>query len=366
MSVEDITTEAEASDDTPVATEAEQPSDAPDDGDDSEFGDLESVWDKVNQPRGSDGKFASRNGAEDGDSEQADDESDAGQPEDEDADTAVETPPVAVPESWPADVKERFQALPPEFRDVQEFVAQRDREQGDAIDRIGHEIHAVEERLMQSEPLENVVQAYQDEFVRRGIHPAQAFHSLLNAQRMLDSNPLGGIVQLGRSYGFDLLPILQQAGVQVQPLQQAQQFDPNVAALQSELQQIKSKMTAQEQAELEAQNQRLDAAIAEFAKDKPYFDEVRPDMAVLLRGGAAKDIAEAYDKAIHANPSTRARVQQAARQADEAKRAAEQKAKADKARKSTAVNVKSAPASRSNTQKTIDDTLNDVASRHYG
>ena len=48
-----------------------------------------------------------------------------------------------------------------------------------------------------------------------------------------------------------------------------------------------------------------------FAADPahPYFDDVANDITALLRGGGAKDLADAYDKAVWANPVTRAKEQ---------------------------------------------------------
>lgn len=350
---------------------------------------LGETWDKLNAEddgkgedgpaRGPDGKFAKRDGesveakteqaaAEEGsEATESGEESEAGQPEDEEVEAA--TPPIDPPQSWPAEMKERFSALPPEFRDIATFAAQRDKEQGDAISRMGEEVHAVKEQLTQYEPLGKVIEAYKDEFDRRGIHPAQAFSSLIQAQRMLDQNPLGGLVQLGRSYGIDLLPMLQHHGVQVQQPQQGrqqQQVDPKVAALESQLEEIKGKMTAQERLVQEAEEQRLHQMITEFAKDKPYFEEAKPVMATFLQAGHAKTLDEAYDMAVNAMPSVRERIRQEARRAEAAKREAEQKAKAEAARKSTAVNVKSGTSGSSNNPQTMDDTLNEIARRVYG
>lgn len=369
MSLE--TTEAQASDAT--ATPAPTPVTIVETPESSIDDDLAAVWDKAQADdsgeseaeaegpiRGPDGKFAKRDteqsAAEDGSEEES-----ADQPEEVEAETTVEAP-----DTWSAEMQEKFKALPPEFSDLKEFVAQREQETGDALARVGQEVVKVEQFLQQFEPFDRVARQHQEAFQRRGIHPAQAFDFLLNAQEMLDKNPLGGIVQIGRSYGFDLAPLLQSAGVQVQQPQQAhQQIEPYVAALQSKIQQLESKMTAQEQAAYQAEEQRLSATIAEFANGKPYFDEVRPVMAALLQGGQADDLAAAYDMAINASPKVRARIQQDAKKESEAKRTAEQKAKAESAKKSTAVNVKSGTANTA-TPKTMDDTLEEIARRHYG
>lgn len=327
--------------------------------------DLAAVWDKANKPekpRAADGKFAPRDGGNDDEqaAEESGEELEAGQPED--AEAEAETPPIEPPSSWPAEMQERFQALPPEFRDIAEFAAQREHETGEALEVIGREVYAVEQALMEKEPFDQVTQLFQEDIARRGIHPAQAFHFLLNAQRTLDQNPLGGLVQIGRSYNIDLEPLLRSAGVQVQLPQQAPQVEPYVAALQSKVQQLEGMMTAQQQAQYQAEEQRLNSVIEDFAKGKQYFDEVRPVMAALLQGGQATDLATAYDMAINASPQVRARIQRD----EEAKRIATQKAKAEQARKSTAVNVKSGTPGPSSKPKNWVDTLSEVARKHYG
>ena len=360
MSIESADAELASVDTTDTAPEA------PVDAEASLDADLSAVWDaaqddspaaeeaRAERLRGPDGKFAKQSADDTGETESA------GQPSDEGTDTVAETPAVDAPPHWPADVVEKFNSLPAEAHEFKEFVVQREREQDEAIHRVGQEIYAVEKALMEKEPFDQVVEAFHEDIARRNIHPAQAFHYLLNAQRTLDSNPLGGLVQIGRSYNIDLVPLLQAHGIQVQLPQQVR-TDPNVAAVHSRVAQLEHEIEAQKQQQYQAEEQRLNSVIADFSKDKPYFDEVRQDMAALISGGRAKDLPTAYDMAIHANPKVRARIQQDAKKAEETK----QKVKAEAARKSTAVNVKSGMPGSSN-PKTMDDTLGEIARRHYG
>jgi hypothetical protein len=223
---------------------------------------------------------------------------------------------------------------------------------------------------MEIEPVEKVLAPFADEIAQRGVSKAQAVYSLLQAQRMLDTNPIGGTMQILQSYGFNPAQVAQAivAHAQQQPnapqyqqpqqaYQQQQQVMPYVAALEAKVQQLESKWGEQERATYEYETQRLNQQIDDFAKDKPYFDEVRPMMATLLQGGQAQDLDTAYDMAVNASPSTRERLREEARKAEEGKRKAEQKSKAEQARKSTAVNVKSGPSGTASNPKTIDDTL---------
>jgi uncharacterized small protein (DUF1192 family) len=62
-----------------------------------------------------------------------------------------------------------------------------------------------------------------------------------------------------------------------------------IAALRSEIAQLKA------QTQLEAQA-KLAAEITSFAKKHPDFDSVRPDVAKVLKAGLATDLADAYAK----------------------------------------------------------------------
>lgn len=141
-----------------------------------------------------------------------------------------------------------------------------------------------------------------------------------------------------------------------------------IAQLRQELGQVKGYLTQQQQAAYE-QAQRAEQAtagelqrtIAEFAKDKPYFEEVRPYAAALLEKNLASDLAQAYEQAVRAHPAVFAKIQADQRAADDAKRQAEARAKAEQARRAAAPNVRSAPSHP--TPKTMDDTMREAFRR---
>lgn len=267
-------------------------------------------------------------------------------------------PVIDPPHSWSGEHKAKWATVPPE---LQTYIANRESEAHAAIASAGRYIKS-------HEPFDQLIQHHQEKFAKRGISPAQSFATLLAAQDALDENPLSGILQIGLSYGIDLRPYLQ--GAQQQP-GQASQPDPMVSQLRAELSEIKGKMTASERAAQEAaqsaQDQQIaqaNVAITDFAKDKPHFEEVRVLMGRLIESGEAPDLNTAYDMAVNAKPDIRQRIQADQRKADEAKRLADQKAKADAARKAAATNVRSGPSTQS--PKTMDDDLQEIARRHYG
>jgi hypothetical protein len=324
--------------------------------------------------RGPDGKFVSK----DGQTEQtevtdevATDEDQAGKPEEQAVEPEVKTPAIDAPNSLPAELKAEWTAVPPKF---QEYFGQREAAVHEAFSRAGRQLGEYENRVKAIEPVEQVVNANRQEFERRGIQPAQGIAALLAAQRMLDANPLGGIVQIARQYGYDLAPLFQAAGVPQQ--QAAPEQDPYVSQLEARLQEQEQRQTAlaeqlqaREYAAYQSQVTEAQRSITNFSKDKPYFEQVRPLMATFLlpvaegMEPAAKTLDEAYDMAVNASPTIRTQVQAEARAKEEAKRTAEAKAKAEQARKAAAVNVKSVH-SKSN-PKSIFDTIEAEANRLF-
>ena len=303
---------------------------------------LKSVYDKLHPTRAPDGKFASKepqNAAEP-----------AEPPSDQPAEQApVETavkPSIDPPNSWSSEQKAKWASIPPE---AQEYIARRETEAHQAITRAG-------QRLKEVEPVTQVLDAYAQDFASRGVSPAQGIAILANAQRQLDANPVQGLIEIAKSYGIDLSQAFQGDG-------RAQTVAPEVNELRSEIAQLKGYLTQQQRAQHDAQMQTLQSEISAFAKDKPYFDEVRPTMAALLQNGQAETLDAAYDMAVHALPTTRSRILEDQRKADEAKRAAEQKAKADQAKRATSVNVRSGPAAGAS-PRTMDETLREIARSH--
>ena len=310
--------------------------------------DLDATWERLQKPpRGEAGRFAKREaGADDAAAPDGTEET-TDQPEGKATEPAK--PAIGAPHSWSADMKAKWNGLPPE---VQSYVAQRESDVHKAITRAGEHIKAYEQ-------LDQVIQHHQQTFSKRGVAPAQGIAMLLDAQARLDNNVWDGLVQISASYGIDLRPALQilaQMQNGQQPVQPQRGPDPYVADLIHKVQQMQGQMDSERQAVAQAQETELQKAIDDFAKDKPYFEDAREIMIPLLASEKAGNLEEAYDMAVNAHKELRLRIQEDQRK-DEAKKAeAAAKAKADAARKSAGVNVRSGSATQS--PKSIDDTLN--------
>lgn len=128
--------------------------------------------------------------------------------------------------------------------------------------------------------------------------------------------------------------------------------DPSVKVLRTELAELKSHMRQQTETATQHKQQELLAEIDRFAKDPEnmYFDQVANDIAAYLTAGVAKDLKDAYERAVWANPTTRA--------AEQSRLATESQKQAEKARAEKVAKAKTAQASnvKSRIGKPRDDT----------
>ena len=312
---------------------------------------LSAVWDKQftnGVEKGPDGRFVSK--AKD----EAPDPKSADQPQTVAPEPAK--PAIEAPQSWSAEARAHWAKLPPE---AQQYIAQREGEAHKEITSRG-------EKLKAFEPLDGVLQSYKDDLSRRGVQPAQAVAMLLEAQRKLDADPLGGLVNIGLTYGIDLRPLLNGQAPQVA------QPDPRVQQLEARVNELLQQVSARAQQEEQATVSKAEALVSEFKKDKPYFQDVEAEMLALIPAfrqrhpeASHKELLDkAYDAAIHANATIRERILTDQRKAEEAKRAEENAKRAEEARKSGKVNVRSGTSHPS--PKTIDEDIEALAAKFYG
>lgn len=256
------------------------------------------------------------------------------------------TPPaesgVPVPKTWRADAASKWAQLPPE---VQAEVVKREED----IFR-GLETYKADAGFGKS--MQSVLDPYMPTLKQHGIDPVQQVAGLMNAHFTLATGTAEQkqalFAKLAQDYGVQL------GG-------DAPYVDPAVAALQSQLQSLQSQLQGRERQESAQHQQKLRSEIDSFAADPAhaYFDEVASDIAGLLKSGTAKDLADAYEKAVWANPVTRAKEQ--SRLTTEAVSKAQKDAaeRAQAAKRAAAANVRSSskPASGTAPLGSIDDTL---------
>lgn len=246
------------------------------------------------------------------------------------------------PKTWRPEAAAKFASLPPE---VQQEVLKREED-------IFRGLEAYKADASIGKALKGIVQPYMQVFQAQGIDPLQQVSGLMRAHVALSTGTPEQKQQffqhLAKEYGVEL-------GME------APYIDPQVAGLQKQLAELQSRLNGREQQEIAEARSKLQAEIDAFASDPAhqYFDEVANDIAGLLRSGAAKSLQEAYEKAVWANPITRAKEQARLTAEAEAKAKAEAAEKAKQARKAIGANVKSSAKAASGTAPlgSIDDTL---------
>lgn len=175
--------------------------------------------------------------------------------------------------------------------------------------------------------------------------PETGVRQLLSYAEALARDPASVIPQLAQMYGVDL-----QSLVAEQPY-----VDPQVSALQTQLQQMQQAQSQQYQQVQQQQYHRLTEEIRAFetAADEqgnlkaPHFTRVWDTMLRLANTGMAKNIGEAYAKAVALDDELQAEIAADRAKKDAATRAAEAKKALDASRGVRSKGTEGAPPVRS-------------------
>lgn len=163
-----------------------------------------------------------------------------------------------------------------------------------------------------SQEWEKTIQPYMATIQSFGISPQVAVNELLKADHLLRYSPpqqkVGMLLKIAGDYGVDLNTlangIQQLAGDQA--WQQQNPVDPRFQQLQEQVGQLTQHITNSQRQAAAAEYSAIDNEIAEFAAnpDHEHFGILQKDMTVLLQNGLAKDLDDAYEKAMRSNPQT--------------------------------------------------------------
>lgn len=253
--------------------------------------------------------------------------------------SAPELPPLDVPDTWTKEAAAGWSTLP---RHVQEQVLKREKD-------IFEGINQYKERASIADRLREVVAPYSQVMSQYQVDPIQQIGQLLSAHYTL---ALGSAEQKQRL--FERLAA--DYGVTFTPADPPYQ-DPQVAALQSEINTLKSQLTGLSSQGEAVRLAEVQKSISTFAADPKnlYFNELVDDMTALVNAGLAGTVEEAYQQAIWRNPAIREK-EIARLQGEKVKESA---AKAAEARKATSVNIRTNDKAGGSAAPlgSIDDTL---------
>lgn len=191
------------------------------------------------------------------------------------------------PIEWKGQAKIDFKRLPPA---VQASI----RETMDGIQSANAELS----------PLKELIDVNRQMLVNEAGSVPEAFRQLLAMHKLSLERPLDLCAHILQRRGID--PRTAFSG---QPQQGTQEQPGDINSLiRQAVQQAVQPYVAQQQ---HTESQQYVSQIQAFAADAaahPYFNDVKADMAVLLKGGRAQNLQEAYDQAIWGNPSIRSQL----------------------------------------------------------
>lgn len=239
------------------------------------------------------------------------------------------------PASWKKDYHEAWTTADPKLK---EYAWKREEEM-----RAG--VQPLLTKAQYADQMQQAIEPYMNNIRGLGIEAPQAVKALMEADNVLrhgsPQQKQAYFAQLAQQYGINM------SDVQIQPT------DPNFYAIQNELAQVRGEVLNWKQAQENAQNEALLSEINQFQSKAEYFEEARPTMIQLLNSGVAKDLDDAYQKAIRLDNDLFTKHQQASQgQADAAKREASNRAA--KAARAAAVSVKSSTPGAATSTKAQD------------
>ena len=258
----------------------------------------------------------------------------------------VQTRPV--PKTWPKEMHEFWGKTDPK---VQEYWEQREEQMMSGLAQY-------KDDASYGKTLRAVLDPYKPIIAAQGIDEPRAVQFLLNAHYKLSTAPEAEksayFAELAKQYHVDLGKMPQQ-----------QEASPELRSLQDQLAALQSTVKARDTAALTEAQSRVKAEVNRFASDPahPYFDEVADDIVAMLRTGA--ELPDAYEKAVWANPVTRAKEIARIQTDGEAKAKEKKKEEAEAAKKATSANVRGRDTNRTPTEPlgTMEDTMKETLSK---
>jgi len=246
------------------------------------------------------------------------------------------------PSSWSKEQHDNWSKIP---KEAQEYVELREKQMLDGIEQY-------KQGYQQAIEMHKVLEPFLDNIQRNGLNETEAVHNLFSYQLALTEGSAesrqNAFVQLGQSLGLI-------------PVDGATQTDNRTRELQQRLERIERQ---EQQRAKQSQQQifnRVEKEVSDFAADSKneYFDEVADDVVMLLQSGL--DLQAAYDRAVWANPITRAKELSKSTQQQTAKKTEAARA----AKRASSTNIRPLNTSKVSNQPTQswDDTMNETLAR---
>ncbi len=228
------------------------------------------------------------------------------------------------PASWKKDYHDVWQTADDRMK---EYAWQRE-------EQMKAGVQPLMEKARLADQFQEVLNPYMDTIRGLNIEPTQAVKALMEADHALRFSDPQQKQQL-------FMRLAQQYGVTLGGELQQQPFDPNISALQQELNRVRGEVMSWKEQQEQVQNQSLLGEINNFAMRAEHFEEARPTMISLLQSGVATTLEDAYEKALRLDDNLYQQVQQSRQAQVETQQKVVANQAAKKAR-AAAVSVRSA------------------------
>jgi hypothetical protein len=255
------------------------------------------------------------------------------------------------PEHWSSDEREQFSSLPPEAQQV-------------LLDKDKQWQKGYQEKAQTISAITDAIKPWEQSLAQRGLTPEQAIRSLFAAQHALDTDAVGGILQIAQNYG-----VVDQLRDKFAPVTDDDELiDPQFKALQQEIRDLKGQITETKQGFQQQQNQTVQQQIDSFqnAKDAngeplhPHFEAAMPMILASVQSGDTLETA--YEKAKWTVPAYRESLEKQEVQKTEAEKAKKVK-QAKRAARGVKTNGKADPEEGVEAMS-LHDTLNEAFRQH--
>lgn len=271
--------------------------------------------------------------------------------------------PLTPPERWSAERKATFSALP---REAQQLLLDREGEVDKAFTQKTQELA---EQRKQYEAVDQVLAPRRQALAATYGSEATALSHLFQLSDYANNDPEGFVKWFCQQRGIAL--------PNVQTAQSGDEYvDPVTQQLQTQVKSITETLDTFKQESQAVRQEKIRNEIAEFETEKdekgaplrPYFNDVKSEMATLMGSGAAKTLKHAYEMAIWSNSGVREKILAERKTAEDTKRIESAKQAAAKAEKAKGVQVRSRKDGDSANAKSAswEDTLNDVYDKVLG
>lgn len=275
------------------------------------------------------------------------------EPVGDEPETDTPEPTLSAPTHWSKEDRDAFDAATPE---VKKWALRRDKETTTDYTKKTQELAAQRKRY---EQVDAVLERARQTF--NGIPDHEAIEWMAGVHNFLRTEPSRAIQWLRQTYNIT------DEGTPAHT--DESEADPVVSALRRELSEVKAQVSSFKQESQAEKASRVTNLIETFRTETradgqpahPHFEAVQSTMSQLIRSGLAKDLGEAYEKAVRLDPTLAAKAQEEKLAAKALAEKKEKAAQLEKARRATFRVGASPSATVQPTNASVEDEMRRLA-----